>query len=63
MRPEPQHPPIAPEGAPATPPPSPPPPAEAPSPLLGRWRNVYWLVIAELAVTIAFLYALTRWAS
>lgn len=40
-----------------------PPPAEEPPPFLGRWRNVYLLLLAELAVlTIAF-YALTRWAS
>lgn len=36
---------------------------EEPPPFLGRWKNVYRLLIAELAVTVALLYALTRWAS
>jgi hypothetical protein len=34
-----------------------------PPPVLGSWRNVYVLVVAVLAVVIALLYALTRWAS
>ena len=34
-----------------------------PPPLLGTWRNVYALVLAELAVLIALFYALTRWAA
>ena len=37
--------------------------AEAPPPFLRRWRNVYVLVLAELALVVALLYALTRWAS
>lgn len=36
---------------------------EEPPPFLGRWRNVYLLVAADLAVTVLLLYALTRWAS
>jgi hypothetical protein len=40
-----------------------PPPPEAPPPLLGRWRNVYLLLVAELAVLTALFYALTRYAS
>ena len=34
-----------------------------PPPLLGVWRNLYALVLAELAVLVALFYALTRWAS
>jgi hypothetical protein len=36
---------------------------DAPPPLLARWRNLYGLLIAELAVLTAVFYALTRWAS
>jgi len=36
---------------------------DEPPPILGRWRNLYLLVVIELAVIIAVLYALTRWAS
>lgn len=36
---------------------------EDPSPFLGRWRNVYWVVVVELAATVVLLFALTRWAS
>jgi hypothetical protein len=36
---------------------------DEPPPVLGSWRNVYVLVVAVLAVVIALLYALTRWAS
>jgi hypothetical protein len=36
---------------------------EAQPPVLGSWRNVYALVLSVLAVVIALLYALTRWAS
>lgn len=32
-------------------------------PFLGSWRNVYALVIGELAFTAILFYALTRWAS
>jgi hypothetical protein len=32
-------------------------------PFLTRWRNVYALVLVELAVVVAIFYALTRWAS
>jgi len=41
----------------------PPPDIDSPPPFLGRWRNVYLLVIGELALTVAAFYALTRWAS
>jgi hypothetical protein len=34
-----------------------------PPPVLRSWRNVYALVVAELAVLVALFYALTRWAS
>jgi hypothetical protein len=34
--------------------------AEEPPPILGRWRNLYALVIAALAVVIALLAWLTR---
>ena len=37
-------------------------PEEAP-PFLGRWRNVYLLVLGELAALIVLFYALARWAS
>ena len=36
---------------------------DAPPPLLGRWRNLYLLVLAELSVLVALFYWLTRWAS
>lgn len=36
---------------------------EEPPPLLGRWRNVYLLVLVELVVTALGFWALTRWAS
>ena len=36
--------------------------SEAP-PFLSRWRNVYALVLVELAVVVLVLYLLTRWAS
>jgi hypothetical protein len=36
---------------------------EQPPPILSRWRNVYALVLVELAVVVALFYALTRWAS
>ena len=35
---------------------------EAP-PLLGRWKNLYLLLIAELVLLTALFYALARWAS
>jgi hypothetical protein len=36
---------------------------EEPPPFLGRWRNVYAWVLIELALTVAVLYALARWAA
>jgi hypothetical protein len=36
---------------------------EDPPPLLGTWRALYGLVLAELAALIVGFYALTRWAS
>ncbi|MDX2168229.1 MAG: hypothetical protein SF182_14235 [Deltaproteobacteria bacterium] len=36
---------------------------DPPPPLLGSWRNVYWLLVGELALLVAGLYALSRWAS
>jgi hypothetical protein len=34
-----------------------------PPPVLGSWRRIYVLVLAELAVLVVLFYALTRWAS
>jgi hypothetical protein len=36
---------------------------EDPPPLLGSWRNLYWLVVGELGLLVLLFYALTRWAS
>jgi hypothetical protein len=36
---------------------------EAPPPVLGSWRNLYLLLLAELGVLVLLFYALTRWAS
>jgi hypothetical protein len=36
---------------------------EDPPPLLGSWRNLYLLVVAELGVLVLLFHALTRWAS
>jgi hypothetical protein len=36
---------------------------ESPPPFLRSWRNIYALVFGELCVIVAFLYALTWWAS
>ena len=36
---------------------------EDPPPILTRWRNVYALVLVELAALVALFYVLTRWAS
>jgi len=36
---------------------------EPPPPVLSRWRNVYLLVLAELALLVAAFWLLTRWAS
>lgn len=32
-------------------------------PFLGRWPNVYLLLLVQLCITIAVFYAITRWAS
>jgi hypothetical protein len=37
--------------------------AEEPPPVLSRWRNVYVVVLVELALIVALFWALTRWAS
>jgi len=37
--------------------------APPPPPLLGSWRNLYLLVLGELALLVAAFYALTRWAA
>jgi hypothetical protein len=34
-----------------------------PPPVLGSWRNVYLLVVGELAGLVVLFWALTRWAS
>lgn len=36
---------------------------DTPPPLLGTWRNLYALVLGELAVLVLVFYALTWWAS
>jgi hypothetical protein len=36
---------------------------ETPPPVLGSWRNIYLLVLGQLAALVAFFYALSRWAS
>ena len=36
---------------------------ETPPPVLGTWRAIYALVLAELGGLIFLFYALTRWAS
>lgn len=38
-------------------------PIDEPPPVLGRWRNVYLVVLAELGLLVAIFYALGRWAS
>lgn len=35
---------------------------ETPPPLLRSWRNLYTLLLVELAVLVALFYALARWA-
>lgn len=39
------------------------PPKDNQPPFLGNWRNVYALLIGQLAVTVAVFYAVTWWAS
>jgi hypothetical protein len=36
---------------------------ETPPPFLARWRNVYLLVLAELAALVLAFWLLSRWAS
>ena len=36
---------------------------ETPPPFLGSWRNVYLLVLGELALTVLVLFLVTRWAT
>jgi hypothetical protein len=36
---------------------------EEPPPVLGSWRNLYTLLVVELAVITLLSYALERWAS
>jgi hypothetical protein len=36
---------------------------EEPPPLLGSWRNLYLLLLAELAGLVLLFFALTRWAA
>ena len=36
---------------------------DEPPPVLGAWRTVYLLVVGELALVVALLYALTQWAA
>jgi hypothetical protein len=32
-------------------------------PPFGTWRNLYWLLLVELAALVAFFTVVTRWAS
>ncbi len=34
-----------------------------PPPFLGSWRNVYLVVLGELAALVILFYAVTRWVS
>ena len=36
---------------------------EAPPPILGSWRNLYWLLVIELALLTLAGYLLTWWAA
>jgi hypothetical protein len=36
---------------------------EEPPPLLARWRNLYLVLLVELALLIGLFYALARWSS
>jgi hypothetical protein len=36
---------------------------EEPPPVLGRWVNLYGLLVAQLVVLSLLFYALGRWAS
>ena len=36
---------------------------DEPPPILGSWRNVYWLLIGELALLVLLFHILRRWAS
>ncbi len=36
---------------------------ETPPPVLRSWRNLYWLLLAELGALVLLFYALTRWAA
>jgi hypothetical protein len=39
------------------------PEGETPPPLLGTWNRIYAVVLFELFVCVALLYALARWAA
>jgi hypothetical protein len=39
------------------------PPEDEPPPFLGSWKNVYLVVLGELALLVVIFYAITRWAS
>jgi hypothetical protein len=39
------------------------PDSDPPPPLLGSWRNIYLLLLGELALLVAGFYALSRWAA
>ncbi|MEQ8278173.1 MAG: hypothetical protein RMA76_43085 [Deltaproteobacteria bacterium] len=36
---------------------------EAPPPILGRWRNVYLVLVLQLALLVAGFAVVTWWAS
>ncbi len=36
---------------------------ETPAPILGSWRALYLLLVAELVALVGLFAALTRWAS
>jgi hypothetical protein len=37
--------------------------AQEPPPVLGSWPRAYAVLLIELALTVALLYLLARWAS
>jgi hypothetical protein len=42
--------------------PDPAPQDREPPPVFGSWSRAYAIVLGELAIVVALLYALTRWA-
>lgn len=36
---------------------------DEPPPLLGTWRNLYWLLVIQLVLIALLSYGLAQWAS